>query len=510
MLCDVVSAYARMRPSAPAFIADDEVLSWAHYDARSDQLAALLIDAGLARGERIGLLLPDSAAANTAFLACEKSGVIGMAISARAGEVEIEHLLRVCGAVALLTEDKDGEALFARMRAKGLPLHHHLIVPSRAQGAPISAGARAAIAERRAKPDDVFLLNSTSGTSGMPKCVTQHQSRWFAFAEFAYDAAQLSAGDVFLRAIPASVGFGLWTGHFSPALLGAPTVVLPKFSVEALLQAIERHRVSVLAAVSTQFIMMLNEPRLMDYDLRSLRVLFTGGEAVPYERAARFEERTGAKVLQFYGSNETGAVSYTSTRDSREQRLRTAGRVIDAMQLRLLNETVGPEPGMRQGQPACNGPLMCQGYWNNEPGNKELYTDDGWMTMSDIVSIDEAGYLKVIGRVGDFIIRGGKNISAAAVEEAVLHHPAVSTAAAVAMPDAIFGERVCIYVALKPGHALALAELAAFLKEQGISKEWIPEHMIIMPELPTVSGGKIAKHLLRADIQARVRAADLR
>jgi acyl-CoA synthetase len=115
--------------------------------------------------------------------------------------------------------------------------------------------------------------------------------------------------------VPAPFGFGLWTAHFSPGVLGAPTVVAARFDVErAPCAAIAEHRVSVLACVSTQFIMMLNSPLLDELDLSSLRVMFTGGEAVPYARAAAFEDRTGAKVLQFYGSNETGALSRTAHR----------------------------------------------------------------------------------------------------------------------------------------------------------------------------------------------------
>jgi acyl-CoA synthetase len=125
------------------------------------------------------------------------------------------------------------------------------------------------------------------------------------------------------------------------------------------------------------------------------------------------------------------------------------------------------------------------------------------MKMEDVVTIDRDGYLTVVGRVGDFIIRGGKNISAAAVEQAVLKHRHVTTAAAVAMPDPVFGERVCVYLTLTPGATLTVADLAAFLRAQGVSSECFPERLIVMDELPTVSGGKVAKHLLRADIRTR-------
>jgi acyl-CoA synthetase len=519
-LADVIAAHAQANPSGKAFIAGDEALTWPQYRDYSDALAAAFIAIGLAPGERVGILMPDGAGVHVAFVACEKAGVIGVGISGRAGRAEIEHLLRVTGAVAFLStaqmHDHDTMQLVAELKAQGFPMRHHVIMPEQIHddividgkviGKNVSAESAAQIEQRRAGPEDVFLLNTTSGTSGMPKCVQQHQSRWFKFAECAELASQLNPSDVFFCAVPASVGFGMWTGHFAPTLLGSPTVMLPKFSTTDLFKAIQTHKVTVLAAVSTQFIMMLNDPDLEKYDLSSLRVMFTGGEAVPYERAAQFEERTGASVLQFYGSNETGALCYTTSRDTRLKRLTTAGRIIDWMNVKLLDERTGEPTTASRGQPICKGPLLSYGYFNNDEGNKELFTADGWMKMSDIVTIDDDGYLTVVGRVGDFIIRGGKNISAAAVEEAVLKHPSIRMAAAVAMPDKIFGERVCVYVTLTPGASIDAPSLTRFLIENGVSKDWCPERVIVLDELPTVSGGKIAKSVLRQDIKDRVAA----
>jgi len=521
-LAEVIAAHAAAKPNALAFIAGDETMTWAQYRDWSDALAAAFIESGINKGERIGILLPDVPGVHVAFVACEKAGVIGVGISGRAGRAELEHLLKVSGAVALISTpdllDQEASAVFTDLAQSGLPLRRHFQMKTGLgdpasviqDGKPIAAAlapqSRKQMDERRAGPEDVFLLNTTSGTSGMPKCVQQHQSRWFKFAECAELASGLNPNDVFLCAVPASVGFGMWTGHFAPTLLGAPTVMLPKFRVPDLLESIQKHKVTVLAAVSTQFIMMLNEPMLDAYDLSSLRVMFTGGEAVPFERAAQFEERTGAAVLQFYGSNETGALCYTTMQDSRIKRLTTAGRIIDWMQVKLLDERTGEPTGAGRGQPICKGPLLSYGYFNNEDGNRELFTEDGSMKMSDIVTIDSEGYLTVVGRVGDFIIRGGKNISAAAVEEAVMKHPDVNMAAAVAAPDKVFGERVCVYLTLAPGAKIDTPSLTRFLLDNGVSKDWCPEHLIILDELPTVSGGKVAKGVLRKDIAQR--AAD--
>ena len=383
----------------------------------------------------------------------------------------------------------------------------HVVVDGTTVDVPGDRQVARLLENRAFGPDDLFMLNSTSGTTGLPKCVMHTENRWFYFHQLATQAGDLRADDVFFGAVPAPFGFGLWTAHFSPTVLGSPTVVADRFNAERALRAIAQYRVTVLACVSTQFIMMLNAPILDELDLSSLRVMFTGGEAVPYERAAAFEDRTGAKVLQFYGSNETGALSRTCLTDSRERRFGTAGRIIDDMQVRVFDEDGKPVTGTPQvGIPACKGPATCVGYLDDEQANGELFTDDGWMLMGDVVEIDADGYLKVVGRTSDFIIRGGKNISAPAVEAEIAEHPAVALVAAVAMPDDVFGERVCVYVVTKDGAAVDLADIVEFLQGRGVTKEWFPERLELVDELPRSSGAKVAKGELRKDIRRRIEA----
>ena len=193
-------------------------------------------------------------------------------------------------------------------------------------------------------------------------------------------------------------------------------------------------------------------------------------------------------------------MSATTPGDPPELRLRTAGRVIPEMRVRLLDPdtdaditaTGGP------GVPAGNGPTLCLGYWDDAAANEELWTEDGWMRMGDLATIDADGYLTVVGRTSDVIIRGGKNVSAAQVEDEVGSHPAVALCAAVAMPDATFGERVCVFAELRPGHdTLTLEALNEHLGHRGTGKELWPERLEVLDALPRSSGGKIAKGELR-------------
>jgi acyl-CoA synthetase len=515
-----VTAHAARAPQAIAYRTLTATMTWSEYHARAVRLAGMLIELGFAPGDRVAVLLPDGPGVHVALVATELAGLVAVGIGPRAGQKEIAHLLSATGASAFITRPvHQGEAmveLVRRLAGTGLPVRHHLGVPGElASDEPVVLDGDAASPEprdlsaldgRALAPGDVFLLNSTSGTTGMPKVVTHDQARWGAFHRFAVDTGQLSANDVFMSVVAAPFGFGIWTSHVTPTLLGVPTTLTPRFTPEETLALIERDRVTVLAAVSTQFVMLLESPEMDAHDLSSLRVLYTGGEVVPTARAAEFEDRTGAAVLQFYGSNETGAVCGTRLDDDRAHRLGTAGRVIPEMNVRLFDEAGNDVTGTRRGQPGCKGPTLSRGYFGNDAANAKLIREDGWMMLGDVVTLDADGYLTVIGRTDDFIIRGGKNISGPAVEQEVASHPAVALAAAVAMPDPVFGERVCAYVELRQGQTLTLDDLVAHLAERRVSKENYPERLVAMDELPRGSGGKIAKQVLREDIRRRLTA----
>ncbi len=509
----LVARWARTRPDAVAFVADGRRYTWAEYDRDADAIARALLSASPDPDARVAVMMPDGPAVHAVFVGIERAGLVCVGIGARAGDREVAHLLERTGARVLVTAPEQHSRTAAQLRsdvdALGASIDRHVLVGLDATvvDADLPSGTTVSVDAplRPLDPDALFLLNSTSGTTGLPKCVMHTQNRWFYFHRLAADAGGFGDDEIFMGALPAPFGFGLWTAHFTPTALGVPTVVMDRFDAHEALDLIERERVTVLCCVSTQFIMLLNAQAERPRDLSSLRCMFTGGEAVPYERAAAFEEVTGAKVLQFYGSNETGALSHTSHATDRDTRLRTAGHVIADMQVRLFDAESG-EPvadGVRRGVPGCRGPATALGYWGDEEANRKLFTSDGWMLMGDIVEIDERGVLTVIGRTSDFIIRGGKNISAPAVEAELATHPSVAMVAAVPFPDPVFGERVCAYVELRPDTTVTLEDLVAHLRGRGVSREWWPEQLVVLDELPRSSGSKVAKGDLRADAARR-------
>ena len=521
-LDEAIKANVRANPAGWAYIEPEARISWAAYDGYITVMAARLLAEGLRPGDRVGVWISDGIAVHVAINACLRAGLVAVGIGARSGTREVRHLLGTSSARALVTESRyrGQERLPAvrELRSQLPALDRVLLVGDvmpEIKGAVTAmadvralAAAEAIVAGRHRDPGGLSLINSTSGTTGLPKCVAHTERRWIKYHEYAADAGELAPGDIFMSVVPAPFGFGLWTAHFTPTLLGAPVIVLPRFDVRQLLTMLAAEQVTVLMAVSTQFVLMLGESDLDQFDLSALRVLYTGGEAVPYHKALEFEQRTGATVLNMYGSNETGVQSYTTLRDPAERRLTTAGRVIEEVRVRLFDMAGNEVPrGVGPGRPASRGEVCSLGYYGDDNANRQLLTPDGWTLMGDLVTIDREGYLRVVGRTSDFIIRGGKNISAPAVEEEVGTHPCVLHCAAVAMPDPVFGERVCIYVVPQPGvPSVDLAGIIAHLKRRGVSTEWFPERLVQVEELPTSEGGKVAKAALRADLARRLAA----
>jgi acyl-CoA synthetase len=494
-IADMVAANVDAQPDGLAFIAPDAVLTWREYDDLSTRLAASYVESGWRRGDRLAVLLPGGAHTHVAYLAAQKAGLVTVGLGPRAGDAEIAHILRHTGATALLTRDSHRGRPGAQIAsAVGAPDHVVLDLA----GTPPIDRARDIVAERGLGADDLFFVNSTSGTTGLPKCVRQTMNVRKVFAPLAADAAGGAAGfgadAVMASVLPSPYGFGLWSQHITPTWYRFPTVLVDEFDAGHTLRLIQEHRVTVLAAVTSQFIMMLNSPEFERVDLSCLRCLFTGGERVPPARAAEFEERTGAVVLQFYGSNEAGPVSLTRASDPREKRLTTAGRPVRSAEVRLV-----PPAGVVAVRGAGIGP----GYYRDDAANAALFAEDGWMLTGDLGQVDADGYLSITGRTADFIIRGGYNISALVLEEAVGRHPRVAQVAVVGVPDEVMGERVCAFLVTRDGVDVELDELRAHLDAAGLTKHTWPERLVRMDALPMGTGAKVDKAALRADARQR-------
>ena len=507
---DAVAGWAREHPDRDAIVADHGRVSWAGYDERADRLARVLVATGLRRGSRVAVLLPDGIAVHVAFVAAERAGLTVVGLGHRAGDDEIRHLTTLTRADALVTmaehRGRPTTELYDALHAAGCPVQHHVVVDADGDAGDARPFDRAA---RAYGADDLFLVNSTSGTTGMPKCVMHTQNRWMYFHQLAAEAGDMTGDDVFLSAIPAPFGFGIWTAHVTPAVLGCPTVVHERFDADAVIRG-DRTRARHRAGVREHPVPHDAEVG-RDGDRRPLvaavHVHRRRGRAVRARHPLRGRHRRArAAVLRI--ERDRCAEPHHHARRPRPP---AADRGTDhprharAPARRRRRRHHDPDT---PGHPVCRGPATCIGYLDDDRANDELFTADGWMRIGDLCTIDADGYLQVVGRTSDIVIRGGKNISAPAVEAAVAAHPAIAVAAAVAMPDEVFGERVCLYAELEPGAALSLDDVVGFLRDAGVSPEWFPERLVVLDALPRASGGKIAKGELRADIRRRLESDD--
>jgi acyl-CoA synthetase len=541
----MVRERATYDPDGAAYLAAGGTYPWSRYDETADRLAAKL--AGLARvpgsgmgpGARVAVWLPDSPRLHAVYLACERAGLVVVGIPGRAGDLELGHLLRKTGASLLICppahRERTAAAIVAGLRGdktnlpstRPLPLALHAELGSGGTlrvfrwdagdtPSPVDVPRARRGNDAGLGVDDLWLLNSTSGTTGLSKCVEQTQRTWLSLARHAIGGAAITENDVIMSAVPSPFGYGLWTAHLLPALLGIPCVLRERFDPDRTLRAVAGrrgtlpgHRVTVLACVTTQLRLMLASPLMDELDWSALRVTFTGGERTPPEVIAEWERRTGSAVLQFYGSNEFGGFSGTTLADSEQARRSTAGRVLPGIRYRIYDDagadiTTTGDPG----QPGGAGPGVTGGYYGDPDATAELYHPDGHQLLPDLVTVDASGYVRVAGRKADLIIRGGKNISAAAVETEVAAHPSVAEVAAIAVPDRTFGERVCAAVTLRPdaaGPELTVATLREFLAGRGVSKEYFPEHVVVLDEMPVSMGGKIARNALRTQVLRTLR-----
>ncbi|NGP09490.1 acyl--CoA ligase [Rhodococcus sp. 14C212] len=507
---------ARERGAKIAYIDDGpNPVTYASMEEGVSTIAKALYSLGLERGEGVAVMLPDSAALHAAWLGAERSGHLVVAVPHRSGFRDIERLVveadcKVFLSLGTLRDGSPAAEIADRLRQESGWEGIHLTLSQGADewsvaldGKPVLAAEEPPV-ERGLTADELFMVIFTSGTTGRPKGVmqTMNRQKWMNSK-----CTHLHGDDIFLVAVPATGGFGLWFSHFTPPLKGATAIVRSEFSVEQTLEDIEKHQVTVLVVVPTQLKMLLAHPDFDRTDMSSVRILEIGGEPLPYRIAEEFERKTGAISTQFYGSSESFSIA-GPTRAEHPKHLRygTTGPIIPESEFTLLDEEGNSIPIPGRGRVASRGPGRSPGYFNDPAANEALVWRDGYVLLGDIVEVDAEGFVKVVGRASDFIIRGGLNISGPEVEDAVMLHPRVQNAAAVPMPDPIMGEKVCVYVVSADGEDVRLSEVQEVLAEHGYTKSKWPERIITVPELPIAPGGKVAKAELKADIISRLEA----
>jgi 2,3-dihydroxybenzoate-AMP ligase len=520
---------ADQRPDALA-VADPVAgarLTYAELAGRADAAAGRLLDLGLAPGDRILVQLQNGWEFVVLLLACLRAGIVPVMALPAHRRAELSYLAVHAEASAIAVpgrvRDFDHQAmardLGPEVRAATRGPWHVLVAGGTATGDSVDlrivCAAGTDPAADRARLDTlapgsrnvaVFLLSG--GTTGLPKLIARTHDDYAYNARASAAVSGVDAAARYLVTLPAGHNFPLaCPGIVGTLLAGGAVVMLPSPEPQRAFAVIEAEGVThtaVVPAVAGRWLEHAAADGAAAARLASLRVLQVGGARLADELARRIEPVLGCRLQQVFGMAE-GLLNYTRLDDPAEVITTTQGRPLSpADEVRIVDESDKDVPRGEPGALLTRGPYTPRGYYRAPEHNARSFTGDGWYRSGDICRMTPAGNLIVEGRDKDMINRGGEKISAEEVENLVYRLPGVSQVAAVAMPDAVLGERVCLYVVPAPGAALTLQEIRASMAGAGIAGFKLPEHLVLVTELPVTKVGKIDKKALRADIAKRL------
>jgi len=268
-----------------------------------------------------------------------------------------------------------------------------------------------------------------------------------------------------------------------------------------------RENCTYATAIPAQLIKLLptfrSRPR---DDFHNLRVITNAGAPLPYDAAREVEELTGAVIQSIYGATDAGTPTLTTADDPREKRLGTVARIVAGCECEIRDSDGNALPAGTVGEVTWRGADKSWGYLGADDQTRSVFTQDHFYKSGDLGQFDDDGYLKIVGRIKDMILRGGRNVSPLLIEEALIKHADVQDVAVAAMPDPVLGERACAFVIARPGAGLELAGLLDFLRGEGLATWQLPERLEIMQEFPRSAGGKTLKRELTALVTEKLKA----
>ncbi len=348
---------------------------------------------------------------------------------------------------------------------------------------------------RRPTADNVMELLYTSGTTGEPKGVMHTANTLFSNLRPYAERLRLSGDDVVLMSSPMAHQTGFMYGLMMPIMLGATAVLQDIWEPKQAATRIDSERVTFTMA-STPFLSDLTDVvETNKYDVSSLRVFLSAGAPIPRVLVERATRVLNANVVSAWGMTENGAVTTTKLDDPPEKAFHTDGCTLPGMEVHITDHRNNPVPPDTEGMLKVRGCSNFVGYLKRP----QLYGHDAdaWFDTGDLARIDADGYIRITGRSKDIIIRGGENIPVVEIEGLLFRHPAIQAVVIVGYPDPRLGERACAFVVLKAGHTFSHAEMIQFLEQEKIIKQYMPERLEIVAELPRTPSGKVQKFRLR-------------
>jgi long-chain acyl-CoA synthetase len=500
-LAVVLRESARRAPGKTAVILGESKLSYGQLDELSDRVAANLGAAGVTPGDRVGLQLPNIPQFVIAYFGILKAGGVVVPMNVLLKAPEIAFQLENSGARALITY---GGILDESAKAAESAGVASLYVAGEAGVVPAAGTAFEALlsgdapgpqlAER--SPADPAVIIYTSGTTGTPKGAVLAHISLYMNADIPGRLFEFSVDDTVLVALPLFHVFALASVMNTCVLLGGTMTLVPRFEPRAVLETMARDRVTVFMGVPTMYIALLQAVEGGDHDLASLRVAVSGGAPIPAEVIDSFESRFGVPILEGYGLSESSSTA-TFNISVTERKVYSVGKPIWGTSLQIWDEYSRPlPPGPDHvGEVVLRGTNIMVGYHNNPEATAKAFAG-GWFHTGDLGYVDSDGFLFIVDRIKDLIIRGGYNVYPREVEEVLYAHPAVAEAAVIGVPDPKWGEEIRAIVAVKPGQTVTEAELIEFVKERAAAYKY-PRTIEFRDSLPKNATGKILRKDLR-------------
>jgi acyl-CoA synthetase len=487
--------------------------TYADVDDEARRLITLLREHGIEPGDVVAFQIPNWREAVVSFAALAMGGYVLVPIVHIYGRKEVSFILAECGADVYISPGAHGHVDYTGIVDEHAPdsLRLHVVVGQGSDetiGHPPPTGVQRIawdeVASREptaelptVAPDDVVVLAYTSGTTSDPKGVI-HSHRTL-LSELNHSWATPTP---VLMGSPVTHATGMLGAVLNPTKRGKPIHLIDRWDPAHALEVMADYRIGGGVGASVFLATLLDHPDFTPAHAENMPFVGLGGAPVPVALGRR-AEALGIKIIRAYGSTEHPSITGSQFDDPADQRHATDGRALPGIELRLLDADGNEVPPGSPGEIVSRGPELCLGYTN--PALNHAFDDDGWYHTGDIGVLDEHGCLTITDRVKDVIIRGGENLSAAEIEEAIATMPSVAEVAVVAAPDDRLGEHACAVLRLhQNADPIGLAELRTHLESAGLARQKWPEEVRIVTDFPRTASGKVRK----VDLRAMVRAED--
>ncbi|MFG1605263.1 long-chain fatty acid--CoA ligase [Actinoplanes sp. NPDC049265] len=489
---------AHQFPGRPAIRLHETVLTYADLDRRSAAVAAMLAARQVRPGDRIAVMLPNVPEFAVVYHAILRVGAVVVPMNPLLKEREVSYCLGDSQARMIFAGEGCAEAANAGAARSGIDC----TVVEDGFGAALPLPGDRRVRDR--EPSDTAVILYTSGTTGQPKGAELTHANLATNAEVSAELFRLGPDDVIFGGLPLFHSFGQTCGLNATIRAGAGLTLVPRFVPDVVLDVLARHRVTVFEGVPTMYVALLRAAEAANGPaaLGALRVCVSGGAALPVEVLHGFEKTFECTVLEGYGLSETSPVA-SFNHPGRPRKPGSIGTPIRGVRIRLVDDAGADVPPGEIGEIAIRGHNVMKGYWRRPEATAEAIPD-GWFRSGDLARIDDEGYLFIVDRKKELIIRGGHNVYPREIEEVLYEHPAVLEAAVVGIPDPALGEEVGAAVVLRPGATETVENLKAHVKNQVAAYKY-PRHVWLLDALPKGPTGKILKREINpptADVHA--------